>query len=62
MSTPSLIKNLLNKKKSDCYPGKDECHPQPDFTADSHFSFGIQIIPKGDTDENDRNGDENDSY
>ncbi len=51
----------LSKEETDTDPGKDECHPQPYLAADGHFVFGIQIIPQGDTDENDGNRNEDNS-
>ncbi len=60
MSQP-LKEEDLSKEETDPNSGKDECHPQPDFTADCHFSLGIQIIPQGDTDENEGDGNENDA-
>jgi len=40
MLTPPLIENLLNKKKSDCYPGRNKCHPNPYLGGNGHFAFG----------------------
>jgi len=54
-----LQKENLDKKQTNSNRSKNKRHSNPDFAAGRHFSLGIQIISKGDTDENDSNGNEN---
>jgi hypothetical protein len=41
----------LNKEESDSNSGEDKSHPNPNFTADSHFIFSNQIIAYGNSNE-----------
>lgn len=51
-----------DKEQTNSNHGENKCHPNSYLACDGHFALGIQIIPQGDTDENDGNRNEDNSY
>jgi hypothetical protein len=54
--TRLLLKKGLEKVETYANAGKDERHPKPDFPGDGHFPFRHQVVVKGDTKKDNRQG------